>query len=80
MAFLARVLSLLALGGVILFAWFSVLAQVSPREVGTLSVAVGAVCILLVVRALRLEHERRSRAGDPHLREVFNRQRERRGF
>jgi hypothetical protein len=79
-AFLARLRTLLGIGGVCLFVWFSVLAEVDPRDVGRVSIAVAAVAVLLALRGLRLDHERRSRAGDPQLREVFNRQRERRGF
>ena len=80
MAVLMRVLTLLALGGVVMFVWFSVLAEISPRDVRTLSAVVAGVSVLLVVHYLRIDHERRSRAGDPQLREMFNRQRERRGF
>jgi membrane protein implicated in regulation of membrane protease activity len=80
MAFVSRLLSLLALGGVVLYAWFSVLASISPAEVRTVFFVAVGVSLVLFLRGLRVEHERRSRAGDPQLREVFNRQRERRGF
>ena len=70
----------LAIGVVVLDVFFSVLAGISPLEVAGLTVAVSAICVLWLLRSVRLEFELRSRAGDPQLRAEHNRARERRGF
>ena len=70
----------LAIGAVVLDLFFSVIAGVSPLEVAGLTVAVSVVCVLWLLRSMRLEFELRSRAGDPQLRAEHNRARERRGF
>lgn len=69
---------LLAMGAVVLYAAFTLLAGVAPAVVVTGIVAV--LALLLFVRSLRLDYELRSRAGDPQLRSERNAQRERRGF
>lgn len=75
-----HVLALLATGGLVLFASFTLLAGISPDEVaGPASVAL-AVAVVLGLRGLRIERELRSRAGSPDLRLAASRQRERRGF
>ena len=70
----------LAIGAVVLDVFFSVIAGVSPREVAGVTVAISAICVMWLVRSVRLEFELRSRAGDPQLRAEHNRARERRGF
>lgn len=70
----------LAIGAVVLDLFFSVLAGVSPLEVAGVTIAVSVICLLWLVRSVRLEFELRSRAGDPQLRAEHNRARERRGF
>ena len=70
----------LAIGAVVLDVFFSVLAGISPLEVAGLTIAVSAICVLWLLRSVRLEFELRSRAGDPQLRAEHNRARERRGF
>ena len=70
----------LAIGVVVLDVFFSVLAGISPLEVAGLTFAVSAICVLWLLRSVRLEFELRSRAGDPQLRAEHNRARERRGF
>ena len=80
MGAIGHVASLLALGLVVLFVVFMVLAEVSPAEVALPSAIVVAVAAVLALRGVRIERELRSRAGSPDLREAANRQRERRGF
>jgi membrane protein implicated in regulation of membrane protease activity len=70
----------LAIGGVVLDVFFSVLAGISPLQILGVTVAVLVICVLWLVRSLRIEFELRSRAGDPQLRADHNRLRERRGF
>jgi hypothetical protein len=75
-----HVLSMLGTGAVVLFAGFSALAEVSPAEAAAASAGAAALAAVVGLRALRLDHEIHSRAGDPDLRIARNRQRERRGF
>ena len=70
----------LAIGAVVLDVFFSVIAGISPLEIAGVTVAVSAICVVWLVRSMRLEFELRSRAGDPQLRAEHNRARERRGF
>ena len=70
----------LAIGAVVLDVFFSVIAGISPLEVAGLTAGVSAICVLWLVRSVRLEFELRSRAGDPQLRAEHYRARERRGF
>ena len=70
----------LAIGVVVLDVFFSVLAGISPLEIAGVTIAVSAICVLWLLRSVRLEFELRSRAGDPQLRADHNRARERRGF
>ena len=80
MATIAHVIAQVATGAVVLFVSFSLLAGISPTEVAAPASAVLATAALLLLRALRLDYEVRTRSGDPLLREGRNRQRERRGF
>ena len=70
----------LAIGVVVLDVFFSVLAGISPLEIAGVTAAVSAICVMWLLRSVRLEFELRSRAGDPQLRAEHNRARERRGF
>lgn len=70
----------LAIGAVVLDVFFSVLAGVSPLEIVGVTLAMSVICVLWLVRSMRIAFELRSRAGDPQLRADFNRARERRGF
>jgi hypothetical protein len=74
------VLSLFATGAVVLYVVFTTLAGISPADAAVASAVIAALAALLVVRAVRLDYELRSRGGDPQLRGAYNRQRERRGF
>jgi hypothetical protein len=77
---MTTVLSLLAMGAVVLYAVFSLVAGVSPAEAASASAVIAVLAGLLAARYLRLDYELRSQAGDPELRTLRNRQRERRGF
>ncbi len=70
----------LAIGLVVLDVFFSVLAGISPVEVAWVTGVVAVICVLWLVRSVRIEFELRSRGGDPQLRASHNRARERRGF
>ncbi len=80
MKHLAFVLWGLAIGAVALDLFFSVIAGISPLEIAGVTVAVAVICVLWLLRSVRLEFELRSRAGNPQLRAEHNRARERRGF
>jgi hypothetical protein len=69
-----------AIGAVILDVFFSAIAGISPLEIMGVTVAASVICLLWLVRSMRIEFELRSRGGDPQLRADFNRARERRGF
>ena len=77
---MGTILSLLAMGAVVLYAAFTLLAGIGPADAAAASIVVGVLAALLVLRYLRLDYELRSQGGDPLLRSRRNRQRERRGF
>jgi hypothetical protein len=77
---MGTVLSLLAMGAVVLYAAFTLLAGIAPADAAAASAVTGVLAALLLVRYLRLDYELRSQSGDPLLRSRRNRQRERRGF
>ena len=70
----------LAIGLVVLDVFFSVLAGIAAVEVAGVTAVAVLICVLWLVRSVRIEFELRSRAGDPQLRASHNRARERRGF
>jgi hypothetical protein len=76
----ATVLSLFAMGAVVLYAAFTLIAGVSPADAAAATTVTAVLATLLLLRYLRLDYELRSQAGDPMLRTRRNRQRERRGF
>ena len=71
---------LIAIGAVVLYVFFIVLAAIPPREVAGLSLVMGALAALVVIHNLRVESELADPGGDPRLRRSLNAQRERRGF
>ena len=71
---------LLAMGAVVLYVSFTLLAGIAPAEAAAWSAGAGVLAALLFIRYVRLDYELRNQAGDPDLRSVRNRQRERRGF
>jgi hypothetical protein len=71
---------LLAMGAVVLYVSFTLLASIPLEEAAAWSAGAGVLAALLFIRYVRLDYELRNQAGDPDLRSVRNRQRERRGF
>jgi hypothetical protein len=69
-----------ALGAIVLYVFFSVLATISPRDVTDITGVMAILAGLVTIRSLRLARELADRGGNPHLRRALNRQRERRGF
>jgi hypothetical protein len=72
-------LSVLCLGAVVLFVFFSALGAFHPGEVLVPAIVVGGLAVLLVVRSLFVRHELGEHGNQAMLRPV-NRLRERRGF
>lgn len=70
----------LMIGAVVLTGFFTSLGGVNPADVLPVMASAVAICLLWLVRSMRIEHELGSRAGDPQLRSDFNHARERRGF
>ena len=77
---MSTVLSLFAMGAVVLYTSFTLIAGVSPEEAAAATGISAILAALLFLRYVRLDYELRSQAGDPLLRLRRNRQRERRGF
>ena len=72
-------LSVLCLGVVVLFLFFAALGGISPGEAVGLTIAVGVMTVLLVVRSLVVRHE--LGAGGTHTTSrSVHALRERRGF
>jgi hypothetical protein len=67
-------------GVIVLYVFFVTLAGVSPAQVASVTVVVGGLSAVFVLRNLRVASELADRGGDPHLRRAHNRIRERRGF
>jgi 4-hydroxybenzoate polyprenyltransferase len=72
-------LSVLCLGAVVLFVFFSALGAVSPSEVLLPSIVCAALALLLMVRSLIVRHELGEKGNRNVLRSVHS-LRERRGF
>ena len=77
---MTTLLSLLAMGAVVLYGAFTLLAGIAPAEAAAASGVAAVLAALLLLRYVRLDYELRSQGGDPVLRSARNRQRERRGF
>lgn len=71
---------LLALGAIVLYAFFVTLATIPPARVAGLTVVTLVLAALILVRNLRISSELSDRGGDPRIRRALNKQRERRGF
>ena len=72
-------LSVICIGLVVMFVFFSALAGVSPNEVVWPAVVVGVLALLVLVRSLVVRHELGAKGSQATLRSV-NSLRERRGF
>jgi len=69
-----------ALGTIVVYVFFVVLATVPLTQVAGLSACAGLLALMLAVRSIRLNHELADPGGDPRVRRALNHQRERRGF
>jgi uncharacterized membrane protein len=66
-------------GVIVLYAFFVALAGVSLAQLVGVTIVVGALAAIFILRNLRVARELANR-GDPRLRRAVNRIRERRGF
>jgi hypothetical protein len=69
-----------ALGALVVYLFFVVLAAIPLAEVRELSAVGAAIAALMVLRSARVNRELADPGGDPRVRRALNRQRERRGF
>jgi hypothetical protein len=69
-----------ALGAIVLYAFFVALATISPVRVAGVTAVIALLAVTLTVRCIRLAGELADPGGDPRVRRALNRQRERRGF
>jgi len=72
-------LSVICLGLVVLFAFFAALGGIAPGEVDGVTIVIGVLALLFLVRSLVVRHELGARGSQATLRSV-NSLRERRGF
>ena len=71
---------LLAISLVALYAFFVVVAPISPGQITAVTAIIVGLAALFLFRNLRVAAELAERGGDPQLRRSVNRIRERRGF
>jgi hypothetical protein len=71
---------IVVVGGLVLYAFFVVLATVPLDRVVGWTACAAALAGLFAIRSMRLNHELADPGGDPRVRRALNRQRERRGF
>ena len=69
-----------AIGTVVLYGFFVVVATISPGQIAAVTAVVGGLAALFTFRNLRVAAQLADRGGDPQLRRSLNRIRERRGF
>jgi len=69
-----------AIGTVVLYGFFVVVATISPGQMAAVTAVVGALAALFTLRNVRLAAQLADRGGDPQIRRAVNRMRERRGF
>jgi hypothetical protein len=77
---LAVPLWLVVIGVIVMYAFFVVVASVSPSQVAAVTAVIATLSILFAIRSLRIASELADRGGNPALRRARNRARERRGF
>ena len=68
------------LGVIVMYAFFVIVASVRPAQVAVLTIVVGILALLFLLRSIRVASELSDRGGNPALRRQVNRARERRGF
>ena len=71
---------LFAVGAVVLYAFFCLLASIPPREIAWATGGAAVLAALVWIHNLRVGYELADPGGDPRVRRALNRQRERRGF
>ena len=69
-----------ALGTIVLYAFFLALARVPLAQVAGTTTAIAILAALVTIRCMRVASVLADRGGDPRVRRALNRQRERRGF
>jgi hypothetical protein len=77
---LAVPLWLSVIGVIVMYAFFVAVASVSPAQVIGVTIVIGGLTLLFVIRSIRVASELSDRGGNPALRRARNRARERRGF
>ena len=68
------------IGVVVMYVFFVTVASVSPAQVIGVTIVIGGLTLLFLIRSLRVASELAERGGNPALRRARNRARERRGF
>jgi hypothetical protein len=83
MRFLGRIVVpawLIVLGAIVMYVFFVVVASVPPAQVAAVTIVVGVLTVLFLIRSMRVASELSDRGGNPAIRRALNRARERRGF
>jgi hypothetical protein len=68
------------IGAIVMYAFFVTVASVSPAQVIGVTIAIGGLTVLFLIRSIRVASELSDRGGNPAIRRARNRARERRGF
>ena len=77
---LARPVWLGVIGVIVMYVFFVIVASIPPAQVAAVTIVVGVLTVLFLIRSMRLASELADRGGNPALRREVNRARERRGF
>jgi hypothetical protein len=77
---LALPIWLVVLGAIVMYVFFVIVAGVPPAQVAVVTIVVGVLALLFLIRSVRVASELSDRGGNPALRRELNRARERRGF
>lgn len=77
---LARPVWLGVIGVIVMYVFFVIVASIPPAQVAAVTIVVGVLMVLFLIRSMRLASELADRGGNPALRREVNRARERRGF
>ena len=71
---------LVVLGAIVMYVFFVIVASVPPAQVAVVTIVVGILALLFLIRSIRVASELSDRGGNPAVRRELNRARERRGF
>jgi hypothetical protein len=69
-----------AVGAVVMYVFFVVLATVPLAQVAGMTAVAAMIAALFCIRSMRINAELADPGGDPRVRRALNHQRERRGF